>query len=177
VPLPPALAEPHTIRAFLGPETTIREMRRAILGPRGERSVVLHQLTEHVVRLLQPKDYQSEILGVRNFVAEHVRYKNDPLTTEWVSDPERVASQVLTYGRATADCDDIALIMAAMLRQVGRVVEWVTVGFGRPNNFSHVFARVQEPKSQRWIVVDPVAGSNEEAMLRRVSTYRIWRID
>jgi hypothetical protein len=53
----------------------------------------------------------------------------------------------------------------------------VTVGFGAPGKYSHVFCRVREPKSGTWIVCDPVAGTDEAKMLRKVTTSRIWRID
>ena len=175
--MPPTVAPPFTVGKFFGPETTINKMRELCLGARGERSIVLYQLTEHVVRGLQDKDYLSEILAVRNFVAERVRYKNDPLAMETVSDPQRMAEQILQYGRATADCDDIALLVATMCRQLGREAEFVTVGFGAPNHFSHVFARVKEPKSSHWIVTDGVAGTREAAMLARVKTFRTWKID
>lgn len=175
--LPPASAPPFTVGRFFGPQTTIDKMRELCLGARGERSILLYQLTEHVVRGLQDKDYLSEILAIRNFVAEKVRYKNDPVAMETVSDPQRLAEQILQYGRATADCDDVALLVATMARQIGREAEFVTVGFGAPNNFSHVFSRVKEPKSKRWIVLDTVAGSREATMLARVTTWKSWRID
>lgn len=175
--MPPSAAPPFTLGKFFGPETTINKMRELCLGARGERSIVLYQLTEHVVRGLQDKDYLSEILAIRNFVAERMRYKNDPLAMETISDPQRLAEQILQYGRATADCDDEALLMATMFRQVGREAEFVTVGFGAPNHFSHVFARVKEPKSNKWIVTDGVAGTREGAMLGRVTTWKAWKID
>jgi len=177
LPFPSAAPPPFTVGRFFGPQTTIDKMRELCLGARGERSIVLYQLTEHVVRWLQPKDYLSEILAVRNFVAEKVRYKNDPLAMETISDPQRLAEQILQYGQATADCDDIALLVATMARQLGREAEFVTVGFGAPNNFSHVFARVKEPKSARWLVTDSVAGTREAAMLARVTTWKSWKID
>lgn len=170
-------APPHTVRPFRGPEDTIREMARMVKGPRGEQSIVVYRATESVVRGLQPKDYLSEILAIRYWVAEKVRYKNDPLAMETVSDPERLITEIVSYGKAIGDCDDVASLIATMARQVGREAQFVTVGFGRPGKYSHVFARVREPKSGRWIVCDPVAGLNEEQMLNRVATWRAWRID
>jgi transglutaminase-like putative cysteine protease len=123
-----------------------------------------------------PKDYLSEILAIRYWVAEHVSYKNDPLTVETVSDPQRVIEEIARYGKAKADCDDGATLMSTLFRQCGREVELVTVGFGRPNKYSHVFTRVQEPRTKRWIVCDPVAGTKESTMLSRVTTWKAWRI-
>lgn len=168
---------PSKISPFRGPETTINEMRRAVMGARGERSVKVRSFCEDIIRRLQPKDYMGEILALRYAVAEFSRYTNDPVSTEWVKDPERQVDEIRATGRTVVDCDEEALLLAALWRQVGREVEWVTVGFGQPGVYSHVFARAKEPKSGKWIVGDPVAGTTEDRMLARVSTYKFWRID
>jgi transglutaminase-like putative cysteine protease len=167
----------YTISPFSGPADTIRTMVDMVRGQRGERSMVLYGVTAEVVRGIQPKDYLSEILAVRNFVAEKVKYLNDPLTTELVRDPQNLIEQVMKSGKAVGDCDDIATLMAAMARQLGRDAEFITVGFGAPGKYSHVFTRVKEPKSGVWIVCDPVAGTEESRMLSRVSTWKSWVID
>jgi len=148
-----------------------------IRGPRGERSVKVRSLTEKVVAGVQPKDYLGEILAIRNFVTERCRYLNDPLTTEWVKDPERIADEIMAQGQSQCDCDEMAQMIATMARQCGRDAELVIVGFGRPGAYSHVFTRVKEPKSNQWIICDPVAGTDEAKMLRRVTTHKIWRTD
>jgi hypothetical protein len=173
----PTMSPQHSIGPFRGPVTTIATMVQQVRGERGERSVLVRSVTERVVRGLQPKDYLSEILAIRNWVAEHCRFLNDPLTTEWVKDPQRIVEEILHYGVANCDCDEISELMATMARQIGREAEFVTVGFGRQGSYSHVFCRVKEPKSNTWIVCDPVAGTDEAKMLRKVTTSRIWRID
>jgi transglutaminase-like putative cysteine protease len=150
-------------------------MVRMLNGVRGERSVRVRSFTESVVRGLQPKDYLSEMLAVRYAVAEKCQYLNDPVTTEWVKDPERLVEEIETHGSTRADCDEIALLTATMLRQVGRDAEFVTVGFGLPGSYSHVFTRGKEPKTGAWIVCDPVAGTQEDSMLGRVTTWKSWR--
>src|SRR3989304_1839500 len=174
---PLALSPPHTIRPFRGPVTTIDTMIRQAKGDRGERSVLVRSVTESIVRELQPKDYLSEILAVRHWVASNLRYANDPLTVEWVKDPQRLVEEGLAHGTTVADCDELAELIATMVRQLGREAEFVTVGFGAPGRFSHVFTRVLEPRSGRYIVTDPVAGLGEATMLRRVRTYKIWKLD
>jgi len=321
VPLAIADAPPAVLRPFRGPQDTIQTMVDMCVGPRGERSILVHSLKNHIVRRLQPKDYLGEILAVRNFAAERIRYSNDALTVEQVQDPERISDQIIKYGRAVGDCfpantrvlvndegtkrlvelnyvqsgdqiwglnewttvlgivrkeallvdaidlesrevlclthdhhvyvidqgteqrirvselsegmqlsrpdvppiatrqprtrngnrvcsirrrefllpcvdietsdhrvylpdhdvtvsqcDDIALWIATVCRQLGREAQYITVGFGAPGRYSHVFTRVKEPKSQQWIVCDPVAGSDEATMLRRVKTWRAWEI-
>jgi hypothetical protein len=146
-------------------------------GPRGEQSVLVNSLKNSIVRDLQPKDYLGELLAIRNFAVEYIRYSNDALGVEQVQDPERISQQIVQYNRAVGDCDDLALWIGTLCRQLGRDTQFVIVGFGRPGHYSHVFARAKEPKSGQWIVLDPVAGTNEGSMLRRVTTYQIYPID
>lgn len=167
---------PTTIRPFHGPADTVRTMIDAIVGDRGERSSLVRGVKDHIVREVQPKDYLSEILAVRNWVHEKCKYSNDALGVEQVQDPERICDQIIKHGKAVVDCDDVATIMGALMRQLGREVEIVIVGFGAPGSYSHVFVRVKEPKSGQWIVCDPVAGTDEASMLRRVTTQQIWKL-
>lgn len=174
--LPIADSPPTTIVRFNGPADTVHTMIDQLRGPRGVQSSLVRSLKDHIVRELHPKDYLSEIIAVRNFAAEKVRYSNDALTVEQVQDPERIADQIVRFGKAVGDCDDITNFMACLTLQLGRETDLVTVGFGAPNSFSHIFARALEPRSGQWIIMDPVAGTNEDRMRRRITTYQIWKI-
>lgn len=174
--LPIADAPPTTIRPFSGPADTVRTMIAAIVGTRGEQSTLVRSVKDHIIREVQPKDYLSEILAVRHFVHEKCKYSNDALGVEQVQDAERLCDQIVKYGKVVGDCDDCAVLMATLCRQLGREVEIIIVGFGRPGSYSHVFVRVKEPKSGKWIILDPVAGTDEASMLRRVTTYQIWKL-
>jgi len=174
---PLADSPPTRIRPFNGPDDTLKDMVELALGSRGEQSTMVRSMKDTIVRKVQPKDYLSEILAVRYFAHEKVRYSNDALGVEQVQDPQRICEQIVNHGNAVGDCDDIATFIGALCRQLGREVEYVVVGFGRPGLFSHVFARVKEPKSGKWIVCDPVAGTEEAKMLSRVSTWKSVRVD
>ena len=176
--MPQAIADspPTTLAPFHGPADTIGLMMQMTVGLRGEQSSLVRGVKDHIIRELPPKDYLSELLAIRNFVAEKIKYSNDALAVEQVQDPERLCDQILRYGKAVADCDEIALLIGTLCRQAGREIQYVTVGFGAPGHFAHVFCRALEPKSNKWIVLDPVAGTAEASMLRRVSTYKIWSL-
>lgn len=76
-----------------------------------------------------------------------------------------------------SQCDEIACLIATGCLQVGRHCQFVAVGFGEPGTYSHVFTRVMEPRTNTWVVCDPVAGTDERKMLNRVATYQIWSLD
>jgi hypothetical protein len=170
---PPAVR----LSRFNGSPDTLNRMREQAWGPRGEQSMVVRALTEDVVSGIRAKDYMGEILAVRNFGMTHLRYLNDPLHVELIKDPQRIVEEIRENGRALVDCDESAELIATMLMQLGRKAEFVVVGFGAAGDYSHVFARVKEPKSGGWIVCDTVAGSDERTMLSRVTTYESWSLD
>lgn len=177
MPHPIADAPPTTHAPFTGPDDTLRLMVKLALGDRGERSSMVRSVKDHIVREAASKDYLSEILAVRYFAAERIRYSNDALGVEQVQDPERICEVIDKYGTAVGDCDDIACFIGSLCRQLGRECEFVVVGFGKPGIYSHVFTRVREPKTKKWVVCDPVAGTDEANMLRKVKTWKSVKVD
>jgi len=172
-----ATTPPHTLSGFTGAPDTMRAMVRAVQGPRGEQSVLVRRMTEDVVREIYPKDYLGEIIAIRQWVATNLRYANDPVHVEYIGDPQRLAEDIQAHGKAVGDCDDIASLIACMALQVGRVAEFVCVGFGAPHEYSHVWTRVLESKSGKWVCCDPVAGLTEREMLGRVASFECWSLD
>lgn len=174
----PAFPAPsYQLAGFNGSRDTLHAMVVAALGPGGERSPLVRAATEEAVGKLFPKAYDSEILSICFWVTQKVRYINDPMHLEMVKTPERLVTEIRGKGFARGDCDDIACLIATMCLLAGRNAQFVVVGFGEKGQYSHVFARVQEPRTKKWIVCDPVAGSDVRAMLRKVKTYQIWSLD
>jgi hypothetical protein len=152
-------------------------MVRAAQGERGEQSLLVRMAVEEAVMGVQPKDYLGEILAVRFWVTECCRYTNDPLHVELIKDPERIVGEIAAQGVSLTDCDEQALLMGTMALLLGRVAEFVVVGFGSEGSYSHVFPRVLEPRSNQWIVCDTIAGTDERGMLDAVTTYYTVSLD
>lgn len=166
-----SVVPPYRLTRFAGHPDTLRAMVNAVQGVRGEQSMMVRAAAEDAVRAVQPKDYLGEILAIQYWVAERVRYLNDPAHIELVKDCQRLIEEVHMYGTALGDCDELASLTACMCMQVGRVAEFVVVGFGAPGEYSHVFSRVREPRSQQWVVIDIVAGTDVRGMLDSVTTW------
>lgn len=173
------------IGKFSGPQDTLESMARAALGKRGEQSAVVRRFTESVVRDIHPKDYLGEILAIRNvllqpspsrFPSPLFRYLNDPLHVEWIKDPQRQVEEIGETGGTVVDCDEIACMAATMALQLGRVAEFVALGFA-PGQLTHVGARIKEPKSDTWIWVDAVAGPRERAAAQTAKEVLIYSLD
>ncbi len=179
------LPEQARVVPFRGPRDTLASMAKIALGPRGEQSMLVRQFTEAVTREVQPKDYNGEIIAIRNVFLQPspthpgrklFRYMNDPRHVEWIKDPQRQVEEIQQHGTTTVDCDEIALMGAVMALQIGREVEFVALGFA-PRQLTHVGFRVKEPKSGRWIWIDPVAGPREREAAATAKEVLRWSLD
>jgi len=166
---------------FRGPEHTLETMAQNALGPFGEKSMIVRQFTEWVIREVQPKDYLGELLAIRNIFVQPspkrpttpmFRYANDPRHVEMVKTPERMVKEIMEQGSCVCDCDDYSCMAATMCLQIGREVELVAVGF-EPGSLSHVGIRAKEPKSNTWIWLDGVAGPREQEAAKRAKNIMI----
>lgn len=170
---------------FRGPKDTLELMARHALGPDGEQHMLCRWFTEYVVRDCHPKDYLGEILAIRNCFVQPspwrpgvplFRYANDPRHVELVKTPRRMVEEIRERGNTVVDCDDIATMAATMLLLIGREVELVALGFA-PGSLSHVGVRTREPKSERWIWVDGVAGPREREAGQRAKELLVLSLD
>lgn len=138
-------------------------------------------LAEDIIQGLGSKDCLSEIMAIYYFVLNNVRYSNDPRTVELVRRPERLIWELQNEKTPSADCDDLVCLQSALLLSLGREVRAITVAFERVTHkgetqYSHVFLQTREPRSGKWIVLDPVAAEDTPNMLQRVQVMKIWPI-
>jgi transglutaminase-like putative cysteine protease len=154
---------------YRGTEQTIAEMRRLALAAQTEWP--LRRLVERVCHGLEAKDYVSELAALYYFVCRRIRYQRDPLTVELVKTP------LATLQTGVGDCDDIATLLAAMVLLCGSEARFVTVGFKRRGPFTHVFCEALDPKTKRWVTLDPVAGVHAAQMLGRIRELKLHVVD
>lgn len=167
------------LSSFKGTDDTLRLMVQYARGPEGEQNARVRQWAEAMVRLLRPKDYLSEILSIRGWcTGPQLRYTNDARHVEMVKTPLRILNEIEEFGVSLVDCDDIATLIAALGMSLGRNATYTTAGFSRADpQYTHVFARLQEPRSGKWVVCDPVAGTREKQMLSSAVRFKHLSVD
>jgi transglutaminase-like putative cysteine protease len=156
----------------------------------------LRLLAEDIVGRLGSKDYLSEILAIYYWVCANTRYANDPRTVELVRSPTELLARLRTnvsqlrdvYARGmhgrwrpSLDCDDLTCLLAALFLIVGREVRILTVAFRHAffagqRQYQHVYLQVREPRTNHWIVLDPVAADTTPQMLGRIKAVKIWAV-
>lgn len=99
-------------------------------------------------RGVRAKDYLAEIKSLFEWVQSHVRYTRDTYRVELLHSPRRMLE--LRAG----DCDDMTILLGALLESVGHPVRLVITGSdpARPDQFSHIYLEVGH--RGRWIALD-----------------------
>jgi hypothetical protein len=164
---------------YRGAPQTVAVMRRAVLESQGHFGV--RKVAEAACQALASKDYTSEYLALYNLVLARCRYMRDPRTVELVKAPYLVCDELLGGGRPSLDCDDMSSLLGALILAVGGTVRFVTVAFALQvyqgqQQYSHVFAQAQEPRTGQWIVLDPVAAEKTPEMMKRIKAAAVWPV-
>lgn len=164
---------------FKGAAQTVELIRKYALEAQYDPSV--RYFVEEIVGEISPKDYLSEIVAIYFFTLSRIRYMNDPRTIELVRRPQIVLQEIREGKTPCLDCDDITTLLIAMYLACGRECRVATVAFrnlfvGKERQYSHVFTQVREPKTSKWIVVDPVAAEDTNQMMKKVVATKIWHI-
>lgn len=134
----------------------------------GSKDLAVRQQAEDICKNIKPFDHTSEILAIYYWVCQNIRYINDPLDVEWVKHPR------ICLETRCGDCDDIAVLLAAMLLSIGKPAEFFLADFQghNPPQPGHIFTRVVLPDGQA-IPLDPVANKITPKMVRDVKGFYV----
>ncbi|MGH7459570.1 MAG: transglutaminase-like domain-containing protein [Longimicrobiales bacterium] len=131
-----------------GTLVTARMIARMIRS--GARDFYVRQKAITVFRRyrVRPKDRLGEAAALFDFVRRNIRYTRDILGTELLHSARRMLE--LRAG----DCDDMTILLGALLMATGHPVRLVLAGFrpNRPHAYSHIYPEVKI--GRQWIAVD-----------------------
>src|SRR6266496_3923812 len=97
---------------------------------------------------VKPKNRMGEVWALFDFVKRNIRYTRDIFRVELLHSARRMLE--LRAG----DCDDMTILLGAMLMATGHPVRLVLAGFrpNRPHAYSHIYPEVNV--RGRWIAID-----------------------
>jgi Transglutaminase-like superfamily len=156
----------------MGTAQTVRIMRRLIDQALNDPQFV--RFAVDLVRNVPAHDEMGEVSAIFRWVQQNIRYTKDPVTKEKLYPP-----QELLNIRA-GDCDDMAMLLGALVIACGYPARLVTVGAdpGQPDEFSHVYLEVEAPPgSGNWLALD--AARPDSSFGRQPETYfrkRAWSL-
>ena len=99
-------------------------------------------LTQH----LRQKDFAGEAKACFEFVRDEIRYLKDIASVETLHH-----ARTMLEMRA-GDCDDKAILLAAMLASIGHQLQFIACAFV-PGQFAHVWTR--DYIGARWVDMEP----------------------
>lgn len=93
----------------------------------------------------------NEIGGIDRWIRGHFRYRGE--REEVLRTPRFMFDQIQETGYFEGDCDDCAIMTAAVLRILGYRVRFVAIRYDS-TEFQHVFVEAYSPDQGRWVVLD-----------------------
>lgn len=149
--LPDVLTETPLLSGDAGTFQSLSAMRAAIDADR--TSPLVRNAAVQAVAGAPERNFTSELTGILEYVRERVRFTRDPLDVEYVQSPDFLLRAIRQDGTAAGDCDDSAVLFAALAEAVGYETRFAVLG-GAGENFSHVIVEVRDTAG-RWVSVDP----------------------
>jgi hypothetical protein len=132
-----------------GTKQTIALMRKLVDQAVGDQSFV--RFAKDLVRGVLPYNDIGEASAVYEWVKHNIRYTKDPVTKEALYPPIELLKI------RSGDCDDIAMLMGAIMIALGYPARLTTISANAadPNEFSHVYLEAEVPPgSGQWIAMD-----------------------
>lgn len=83
---------------------------------------------------------------IRAFLADRVRFVHDPPGVELIRTPDLMLETILARGHAIGDCDDVAVLGAALAMAAGLSCRYVLVALHPSDPFEHVYTEVLTPE-------------------------------
>lgn len=116
---------------------------------------VIRLTATEIVGGLGGQDGVEQAHAIREWVETHTEFLRDPDGVEMLHGPAWQVSRILTHQRAYLDCDDVAMLAAALGKAVGLRARFVTVGFVTPKSpFRHVWTELSPRGADAWVDVD-----------------------
>lgn len=127
-----------------GIAVTIQWMQKAAAD--GARDPQIRQLALSIVQPVPNKDSTGEIRMVYGWVKQNIKFRG-----EW---DETVQAPEVTIKFGAGDCDDHAVLIAALLEAIGYQTRFKTVGVAGEYEFTHVYAEALNPDTGQWTALD-----------------------
>jgi transglutaminase-like putative cysteine protease len=144
----PRIVRLRVPRGNRGTLATARIIGRLIQA--GARDFYVRQKAIQILREygVSARDRYGEVCALFDWVRRHVRYTRDIFRVELLHTARRMLE--LRAG----DCDDMTILLGAMLLSVGHPVRIALTGFrlSKPHSYSHIYPEVNV--RGRWIALD-----------------------
>ena len=131
---------------------TVAHMKRLVNESTG---VPLVRSTAAAIAVANGTKGLQQARGIRAYLDERTIFLRDPRNRELLHSPELLLQSILRQGYAAIDCDDVAILGAAVGKSIGLRARFVVVGFSSPAApFRHVWTELADPAKPVWVDMD-----------------------
>lgn len=111
----------------------------------------LWELAPRIVRDADGRDYQRQAQLLHDWLASHTQFIRDPIEDELLRTPAYMLALVAAQGVAQGDCDDVAMLAAALCKAVGFRCRFIAEAYdpGKDAPFVHVYTIALTPDGWR----------------------------
>lgn len=92
---------------------------RAFVDDAVLRGQAVHRLAAKLAASAGQFDRPAQVRALYDWLVRSIVFKKDTFPTEHLRHPEQLIAEVAQDGRTAADCDDLAMLAAAVLRSLG----------------------------------------------------------
>ena len=128
----------HLRKGDHGTADTLDRMRRLVNSALLAPSVI--ETAHEIVRNAPPRDELAQAARLLVWMKQHFRFRRDPVGVELLRDPEYQLTQIKQTGTMTGDCDDAAVLSAALGKALGFPARFCVVALnGTADPYQHVY--------------------------------------
>ena len=131
-----------------GTVLTLKEMRRLSRG--ALRDPLLLDVAAHIVR--SEKGRAAYPRRIREWISQAVRFLPDPVGVELLRAPRWMLDDIRRRGFTQGDCDDVAILSAAIGLAVGCPARFKVLGFRANGPLAHIYAELWTGRG--WLEMD-----------------------
>lgn len=168
--MPTRVMTGHIAAGYVGSMQTLARMRSMVRQSLTMPDVV--QTAAHAVTLAPERDQVQQALAIRAFLQRAFRFVPDPKGVELLRTPLFQVREIRRNGASIGDCDDAAILGAALGLAVGIPAMFRVIAFKPGAAFSHVYT-ILTPKGRPAIDLDVTKPATGAAAPVRTQDYPV----
>lgn len=136
----------------VGTQEAVKRMAQYVNDARANPLVRLTAVA--IVRDCGGRNADCQARAIRQYLDDHLSFIRDPAGLELFHTPEWQLLQIAKKAYIAVDCDDVAILGAALGKAIGLRARFVVIGFqGLRGPFSHIWAELLGDRGQ-WRELD-----------------------
>lgn len=104
-----------------------------------DRSQAAQRVASRLAAQCGQRDFLCQLSRIYSWITESVRFKRDTFGAEHLRHPDQLIAEIERDGRTSADCDDVAMLGAALVRAMGFEPAIIVQAATPTGPFEHVY--------------------------------------